>query len=139
MISLMRDEFDACMAELAGNQELKKTVSIATGTAAFEFIDGLCKEIMVKYPRVKIQVFPIENDFFGGKISVSGLLCGCDIINQLKNKKLGDYLCLPQNLLRSGETTLLDDLTIEDIEKELCVKIRITKESGEDFVKTILE
>lgn len=139
MISLMRDEFNTYMAELTGDQELEKIVSIATGTAAFEFIDGLCKEIMVKYPRVKIQVFPIENDFFGGKISVSGLLCGCDIIKQLKGKKLGDYLCLPQNLLRSGETTLLDDLTIEDIERELDVKIRITKESGEDFVRAILE
>ncbi|MGE4214504.1 MAG: DUF512 domain-containing protein [Anaerotignaceae bacterium] len=139
MISLMRDEFNTYMAELIGDRGLEKTVSIATGTAAFEFIDGLCKEIMVKYPRVKIQVFPIKNEFFGGKISVSGLLCGCDIINQLKNKKLGEYLCLPQNLLRSGETTLLDDLTVEDIEKELSVKIRITKESGEDFVKAILD
>ena len=139
MISLMRDEFYTYMADLSGDQKLEKTVSIATGTAAFEFIDGLCKEIMLKYPSVKIQVFPIENDFFGGKISVSGLLCGCDIIKQLKNKNLGDYLCLPQNLLRSGETTLLDDLTIEDIERELGVKIRITKESGEDFVKAILE
>jgi Fe-S oxidoreductase, related to NifB/MoaA family len=139
MISLMKDEFYTYMKELNGDKELKKTVSIATGTAAFEFIDGLCKEIMVKYPRVKIQVFPIINEFFGGKISVSGLLCGCDIISQLKNKDLGDYLCLPQNLLRSGETTLLDDLTIEDIEKELNVKIRIVKESGEDFVKTILD
>lgn len=139
MISLMREEFEIYMAELKGDPLLVKTVTVATGTAAFEFIDGLCKEIMVKYPRVKIQVFPITNEFFGGKISVSGLLCGCDIIKQLKGKDLGEYLCLPQNLLRSGETTLLDDLTIEDIEKELGIKIRIAKENGADFVKTILD
>lgn len=138
MISLMEYEFNEFIDELPKDSDYKKTISVATGTAAFEFINSLCKKIMIRYPGVKINVYPIMNNFFGGKISVSGLLCGCDIIEQLKDKELGEYLCLPKNLLRSEETTLLDDLTIEDIEKALDISIRITDESGESFVKTVL-
>lgn len=138
MISLMKFEFEQYFKTLKKG-DLNKTVSVATGTAAFEFISSLCKRLEEKYNNLKINVFPIENNFFGGKISVSGLLCGCDIIEQLKGKDLGEYLCLPKNLLRSGEETLLDDITISEIEKELSVKIRISGESGESFIKTILE
>ena len=81
----------------------------------------------------------IKNEFFGGKISVSGLLTGRDIVTQLKGKRIGEYLCLPKNLLRSGETVLLDDMDLKDIEKLLDTKIRITGESGSDFIKTIID
>ncbi len=46
---------------------------------------------------------------------------------------------LPKNLLRDGETVLLDDMDLKDIEKELNIKIKITGESGSDFIKTITE
>jgi len=139
MITLMEEEFSGYYKELKENKELKKQVSVGTGIAAFKFIDSLCKKIMIKYPRVEIKVVPIKNNFFGGKISVSGLICGCDIIEQLKNEHLGDYLCLPKNLLRSGEDTLLDDITIDDIEKALNVKVRITGDTGESFIRAILD
>ena len=61
------------------------------------------------------------------------------MIEQLQGKDLGDALVLPKNLLRSGETTLLDDLTVEDIEKALSVKIKIADESGASLVNIILE
>ena len=41
-----------------------------------------------------------KNDFFGESITVTGLLTGRDIIEQLKGKELGDRLYLPENLLR---------------------------------------
>ena len=88
---------------------------------------------------MKINVYMIKNEFFGGKISVSGLLTGRDIVTQLKGKRIGEYLCLPKNLLRSGETVLLDDMDLKDIEKLLDTKIRITGESGSDFIKTIID
>ena len=66
------------------------------------------------------------------------LLTGQDVIAQLKGKELGEYLLLPVNMFRSGETVFLDDLTAEDAEKALQVKVRIVKSSGRDFVKAVL-
>ena len=81
----------------------------------------------------------IINEFFGEMITVSGLLTGQDIIRQLKDKPLGERLLLPENLLRSGEEVLLDDVTVTDLEKALQVKIDIVKSSGYDFVDTVLK
>ena len=117
----------------------KRHIAVATGEAAYNFIKEIVLNVEKKFPCVKIEVYCIKNNFFGGYITVSGLLTGTDIIDQLKGKELGDCLLLPKNLLRSGETTLLDDLTLDDIEKALDIKIKITGESGENFIDTILE
>ena len=138
MISLMLYEFNEYFDTLKPTK-LNKVVSLATGTAAFEFISSLCKRLEEKFEGLKVNVYAIKNEFFGGKISVSGLLTGKDIVEQLKDKELGEYLCLPKNLLRDGETVLLDDMDLKDIEKELNIKIKITGESGSDFIKTITE
>ncbi|MGL4790185.1 MAG: DUF512 domain-containing protein [Anaerotignaceae bacterium] len=138
MMSLMKEEFYEFIEDLKPNNVKAKTVSIATGTVAYDFIKHLADELTKKVPQVKINVYAIENNFFGGKISVAGLLCGCDIIEQLKGKELGEYLCLSQNLLRSGEETLLDDITVSDIEKALNIKVKISSDSGGDFIKAVI-
>ncbi len=138
MVSLMLYEFNEYFNTLKP-AKLNKSVSLATGTASFEFISSLCKRLEEKFNGLKINVYAIKNEFFGGKISVSGLLTGKDIVEQLKNKDLGEYLFLPKNLLRDGETVLLDDMDLKDIEKELNIKVKITGESGSDFIKTITE
>lgn len=53
-------------------------------------------------------------------------------------KELGERLLLPENVLRSGETVFLDDITVAELEKALQVKIDIVKSSGYEFVNTIL-
>jgi len=138
MIALMKDEFDEYFNTLKDDEELKKEVSVVTGEAAYIFIKEFAEKLESKFKNLKINVYEIKNEFFGGKITVSGLLTGGDIIKQLKDKPLGEYLCLPKNLLRSGERVLLDDITLEDIERELNIKTKITGESGSDFIKTIV-
>lgn len=139
MLRLLMDEFDEAIdGETGDNRELH--VSFATGKLAFDTINGFAKRVMEKFPNVKIDVYPIRNDFFGEMITVSGLLTATDIINQLKGKDLGKTLYLPQNLLRSGEEVLLDDLTITDISQTLQVPVDIVKSSGiEIFRKMVVE
>ena len=86
----------------------------------------------------KINVYEITNYFFGETITVSGLLTGGDIINQLKDKELGNMLFLPENCVRANETVLLDDLYIEDIEKQLNVKVCLSNDNGAKFIKQFI-
>ncbi len=60
-----------------------------------------------------------------------------DIIKQLKGRRLGTTLYLPENLLRSGEDYLLDDVKIGDIEKELDIKIGISKCDGHELAAVL--
>ena len=69
---------------------------------------------------------------------MTGLLTGQDIIAQLKGRDLGEILYLPENILRSGERVLLDDITVEDLAGALQVKTDIVKSSGYDFVDAFI-
>ena len=93
---------------------------------------------MKAFDDLDLQVVAIRNDFFGERITVSGLLTGQDLIAQLKDLSLGEKLLLPQNILRSGENYFLDDITVPELEETLQVKVDIVKSSGQDFVDSIL-
>lgn len=139
MIRLLINEFEEALEEECHHLFMrKKTISIATGKLAAPFIRELCDKLQQKFPKVTVQVYPIVNEFFGEKITVSGLICGQDLIHQLQDKALGDKLLLPCNMLRSGEDVFLDDVTLDEAKTALQVPVDIVKSSGQDFVKCIL-
>ena len=113
--------------------------TIATGTLAAPVIEELCGKVKEKYPGLEFAVYPIINRFFGETITVSGLLTGKDIIEQMSGRTIRGNLIMPENLLRSGEDVLLDDLTVSDIENALQTRVRIVKSEGYDFVESLVE
>ncbi len=138
MCRLLIDEVKSYLSALEGHTK-EKNITMITGELASRLIHPLVDLLKNQFPNVVVQVVPIHNSFFGSNITVSGLLTGRDIIEQLKGKKLGDRLLMPCNLLKHDETVLLDDITIEDIERALQVKVRIVQSSGQDFVEAIIE
>ena len=111
---------------------------MATGKIAYPYILKMAEKMMDFVPGLTIHVYQIVNHFFGEMITVAGLLTGQDIISQLKGKNLGERLLLPQNILRSGEEVLLDDVTVTEMKNALQVKIDIVKSSGYDFIDAVL-
>ena len=138
MVTLTKKEFYDYFDTVKGDNK-KRNVSIATGKISYDFISSLACDIMEKYINTKINVYAIENDFFGRTITVSGLMTGSDIIAQLKGKELGDILLLPENCIRTEGTSLLDDVDISDIERELNIKIAVVKGGGDQILKEVLK
>ena len=126
MVSLTEYEF---MSEIEENNfsENNSKISIVTGKISEDFI----KKLVNKIQNVDCDVYGIVNNFFGERITVSGLVTGTDIIAQLKNKDLGDYLYIPVNMLRHETNVFLDDLTTDDVEKSLDVKIKVISDGFE--------
>lgn len=116
----------------------KRKISFATGKLAYPYIRRYADKVNEKFPHIEIQGYEIRNDFFGERITVSGLLTGQDIVKQLADEDLGECLLLPCNLLRSGEDVFLDDKTVGEIETALNVSVQIVDETGADFVAAIL-
>lgn len=137
MARSLSDEFREYLSELTGDARNRK-VSLATGVLAAPIMTGLMEELAEKFPEVHVEVHTIENEFFGKDITVAGLITGGDIINQLKDKDLHEYLMLPDVLLRNGEQVLLDDLTVEDIEKALQIRVCIVKSDGKSLVDAVI-
>jgi putative radical SAM enzyme (TIGR03279 family) len=120
------------------NVQSKRQISVATGRLVYKNILKLVSEISKVFEGIDVNVYDIENNFFGQHVNVCGLLTGRDIVEQLKDKQLGQELLISRCMLRAGEHVLLDDYTVEQIEAELHVKIRIVENDGADFVSAII-
>jgi putative radical SAM enzyme (TIGR03279 family) len=119
-------------------KNIKRTVSIATGHAAVQHIETLSAQLCEYFEGLRINVYAIDNNFFGDKITVSGLLTGKDITEQLSGKELGDELLIPAACLRAEQDVLLDDVSPEDISKALGVRVRPTESDADKFISAVL-
>lgn len=137
MLRLLEEEVEQELEERSGDdREIR--ISLATGKLAAPTLERLMQRIRRKYPKVQVKIYPIRNDFFGEMITVSGLITGQDLIAQLKDQPLGETLLLPCNMLREGENVFLDDVTVEDVERELGIRIQVVDEPGKDLVCAVL-
>lgn len=138
MLRLLEREVKEAMACRRGDDRTCE-MTIATGKLAGPYVEKCVEQICGKYPGVRVRVKVIANHFFGEQITVSGLITGTDLREQLKGEELGERLLLPCNMLRSGEEIFLDDVTVAELEKELGTEIVIVDEDGADLVASILD
>lgn len=137
MLRLLINEFEEAYAELVGDEHSRE-ISMVTGYLAYPYLKKMIEKLQTKFPNIRVHLYPIRNDFFGERITVSGLITGQDLIAQLKGKPLGARLLLPCNMLRSGEEVFLDDVSVSDLKDALQVDVDIVKSSGWDFIEAIV-
>ncbi len=136
LISSMDDEFSMALEENAEQSFFGKNV-IVTGKLAYNFICGLVEKAKLRYNKLNADVYMIENDFFGHSVTVSGLICGRDIINNLKGKDY-DRLLITKSMLKAEEDVFLDDVTVSQMEEELGLKVVPVFNDGYDFLEKLI-
>lgn len=134
LVRAFQYEVEKALNDIKGKPVLNKSYTIATGTLAFNFMKEISDKITKKINGLKLNVVPIVNEFFGDKITVSGLVTGKDLINQLKAHDIKDGLIIPRSMLKKDEDIFLDDITIGDIEKSLCTNVIISDVDGKKFI-----
>ncbi|NFE93886.1 DUF512 domain-containing protein [Clostridium botulinum] len=144
VVRYFKDIIDDTLNDLDENS--KGSFSIATGALAYEELIKARDKILKKNPNIKLDVYKVINDYFGETITITGLLTGTDIINQLKGKINTKYLLMADCMFRKGyelsdssEQIMLDDLKIRDIEEALDVKVIVTDYTGEDLISILNE
>ena len=137
MLRLLLNEFEEAFEDLEGDDR-QREVSIVTGGLAYPYLKSMAERLEEKYPNLTVHVYKIRNDFFGEKITVSGLITGQDLLAQLKGQELGEAILIPCNMLRDGEEVFLDDITLSDVKETLQVEVNVVKSSGQDLVDAIL-
>ena len=144
-VGLVRSFYNDFLYELENCNEnsTNKKVTLATGADFYPYLYELCKKTEQKFG-VEINVQKIINNFFGETITVSGLVTGQDIANQLKNQDLGEYLLLPNSMISDytnhteNKNKFLDDMTVEELEEILNTKIILTSGDGGQLLRDIL-
>ena len=129
-------EFLECLENLK-DLEYNRKITVATGFAASEHLQTLAGYATEKYKNLTVNVKPIRNDFFGGSVTVSGLVTGGDIIAQLKGIDIGEELLIPENMLRAQGDLFLDNVSVEDVENALSTKVRVVQSGGYNLCEAI--
>lgn len=143
MLTSLEDEFRdelAYLDEVCPEEKptAPRHVSVATGVAAYDHIRKLCTLAEQRTPGLCVSVYKIVNHFFGESITVSGLLTGKDLSEQLADKALGQVLLLPANTLRAERDLFLCGMTPEELSKKLNVPIQFNEADGRSFLRALL-
>ncbi len=138
MLRLLKGEFARAL-DLLDEEEMANTTpfSIATGVSAAPFLRELVDMAREKCGKIEGEVYPVQNDFFGHTIVVAGLVTGGDLIAQLRGKRLGERLLISASMLRSGERVFLDDVSLDDVERELGVPVIPVAQDGYELCDAI--
>lgn len=137
MMRLLFNEVQEALSAVTGDGR-QREISLATGRLMYPYIGKILEEIRKKFPNITTHLYAIRNDFFGERITVSGLITGQDLTGQLEGQPLGERLLLPCNMLKIGEPVFLDDFTLEEVENSLQVKTDIVKSSGQDLLDAVI-
>ena len=65
-----------------------------------------------------LVVEPLENGYFGGDVSVAGLLTGQDLLSA-RDRVTGNFVCIPKQMLKSDEAIMLDGMKISEVSRAL--------------------
>ena len=80
-------------------------------------------------PNLNIRIIPIYNNFFGKTVTVSGLLSGKDIIQQLSGRDLGNTVWFSNRILNDDQTLTIDDFTLNDISNKINCNVKVSDDS----------
>ena len=100
--------------------------ALETVTERLNGIEGVC-----------LQMHGLPSPYWGQDQVVTGLLTGQDLLDGLKDQDLGDQLLLPSVMLRQGQPVFLDDMTLDQVQAQLPVPIRIVHGAA-DIVAAVL-
>ena len=139
-VGLMRSlqaEVEVALSQEEGDQ-LPRSIGMVTGVLAADYLDSLLKLIQNKFPKLDYKIYPIINHFFGEKITVSGLVTGTDILDQLKEKELPQRLLIPSSMLRAEQDLFLDSVSIDEVRNQLGRTIVVSTNDGFDLLDKVL-
>jgi putative radical SAM enzyme (TIGR03279 family) len=138
MLTLLREEFFDALKDTEPKEYTDtRRVCIATGKAAYPLIRLLADAASLRFPALHIEVREIENHFFGETITVSGLIVGQDLIEQLEG---GDWdtVLISKNMLRREGDLFLDDVSLKEAIQTLKVPICPVENDGYALLSAML-
>ena len=134
---LLKEATDA-IAEEEYKLEQKRKISVVTGVAAYPLNTEIVDKCKQKWDNLECKVYKIKNNFFGEKITVAGLVTATDIKEQLKGENLGEELLIPAVMLRKEGDMFLDSITLNELSRDLGVKITTVDNDGYSLIDALL-
>ena len=104
-------------------------ITLITGTLIADTFLSEIVPVLRQIKNLNVKIIQIKNEFYGESVTISGLLTGRDIINQLRGCDLGDEVWASHRILNHEGAFTLDDMTLKDISTELQHPIKLGNDS----------
>jgi putative radical SAM enzyme (TIGR03279 family) len=124
MIPLFLSEAEQVLEEAEPLGESR--ITVVTGESPYRYLADFLARLS-GLTGVSINPVAVKNRLFGATVTVTGLVCGRDIIAALQGLDLGDLVLVPDVMMKEGEGVFLDDLTVDDLERELGKPVQVVE------------
>ena len=142
MIRQLEEECAEAYAELPDDVKTpvipprKTRIIIPTGVSVRPHIKRLVSVYAPKW--VSAEVIPVNNEFFGDTITVTGLIVGHDLVHALEGKSF-DKVLISESMLRENTDRFLDDWSLEQVQEAIGKPIQIVRNTGESFIHALFQ
>jgi len=120
MVRSFENEFAALVRRLEREQwtsASNTSGTIFTGTLFAPVLRKMIDKLNARFG-TKLVVEALENSYFGGDVSVAGLLTGQDLV-QARERVTGEFVCIPRQMLKSDEAIMLDGMKLDEVSRAL--------------------
>ena len=125
-IRLLTDDFGKRKKKLPKSVKTPLNLTFAVAQSSVKIFKEITKTLNL-IQNCHCEIVELKNDFFGSNVTVAGLITGNDLISQLKNKNI-ETLIIPSIMLRPFSCDFLDNITVEEVQKELGCKIVVIQD-----------
>ncbi len=132
------DQWQAGMTKLHPSLDRPTKVTVCTGTLIDKWFQSHWLPTVSSMENLDVNHVAIRNEFYGAEeVTVTGLLVGQDIIDQLKGQELGDKVIFSDRILSETGIVTLDDMTLEQISNGIGTQVVVTDDTPESFFKLL--
>ncbi|MGE5397217.1 MAG: DUF512 domain-containing protein [Chitinophagales bacterium] len=130
------DEFKECLNAQKLIPSGGPKIHVICGLSARPVLEKVAE--WLKEKDIDIDILAITNQYFGGGVTVTGLLTGQDILPALKGIKIGEHALIPAVVLGNNQEVFLDDMSTRKIKSLIKNEIKVVDMKAESLLKTIL-
>ena len=138
LLRLLDTEYAEAWAD-AGDAVTRADQTVRLAIACGRSAEAFLRDMLARYPvaGAQIDVYGLENTWFGPTVTVSGLITGGDLMGQMKGVDC-DAVMITEVMLKENENRFLDDTTLPQVSSALGKPVVPVGRRGEDLLETIL-
>lgn len=134
LFATLRAEFEDALQGRSESAE-KKRFTIACGVSVAPLLSDMI--FAHKWQNLELAIVPVRSGFFGGAVTVTGLIAGCDLVRDLAGRDVGTLLIV-ESMLRAEGDKFLDDMTLEELRGQLDAPVCVLENTGEALAEALL-
>jgi|WetSurMetagenome_2_1015567.scaffolds.fasta_scaffold00017_80 putative radical SAM enzyme (TIGR03279 family) len=103
----------------------KRPVLLVTSESAHRYVARVARELPMFFPNLRVRTVAAKNEFFGGHVTVAGLLTACDVIRTVRDTaRTGERVILPGVMFNAAGHTL-DGYSLKRIAAKLRASVYV--------------